>query len=520
MEKYNRKLGQYFLDKDEIYLLQDLAKERGGKCLSIEYFGSRKKLLFECLRKHRWEATPFSIKQGTWCPYCSNRVKSTLEEYKTIAANNNWECFSTEYKNNKTRLEFKCAFGHVWKAIPNNIKRGTTCPYCSRRKDILQTFINIATEHNGKCLSTNYINGKNKLRFQCSDGHTWEAYPSAMKSANNWCPLCRTHVFRSEIITRKIFEAAFNKEFPKSRPAWLIGERNSPLELDGYCRELNIAFEYQGQQHYTKVNYFNKDDKALLNQIRRDSIKSKLCEDNSVLLIKIKYFDISKSIKEIVKYVIDEIQKVYTIQVDISSIRIENIGSTRLELIKKIVTDRGGECLSNTYSGYMSKIQVRCKNNHIWDAIPRNILRGFWCPVCSHHIPLSLEVANKIARGHGGKCLSTEYKTVNNKLQWQCKEGHTWLAPLHGIKYYNHWCPHCSGRATNLDTYKKIAEQRGGKCLSTEYINCKTKLSFMCSLGHIWKANPGDIKGSNSWCPYCNNLQKKGRKYAKKIKKI
>ena len=38
------------------------------------------------------------------------------------------------------------------------------------------------------------------------------------------------------------------------------------------------------------------------------------------------------------------------------------------------------------------------------------------------------------------------------------------------------------------------AGTKNGKCLSTQYINSKTKLLWECAEGHQWEAAPGDIK--------------------------
>ena len=78
--------------------MQDFAKPKGGKCLSVEYINARTKLKWRCSKGHEWEATPESIKnQHSWCPYCANNVKLTIEEMQKLAALHNGECLSTEY---------------------------------------------------------------------------------------------------------------------------------------------------------------------------------------------------------------------------------------------------------------------------------------------------------------------------------------------------------------------------------------------------------------------------------------
>jgi hypothetical protein len=54
-----------------------------------------------------------------------------------------------------------------------------------------------------------------------------------------------------------------------------------------------------------------------------------------------------------------------------------------------------------------------------------------------------------------------------------------------------------------------IAKERGGKCLSTKYVNVHTKLLWKCSEGHQWRAIPNTVKNRGIWCRVCsrkNNL--------------
>jgi len=60
-----------------------------------------------------------------------------------------------------------------------------------------------------------------------------------------------------------------------------------------------------------------------------------------------------------------------------------------------------------------------------------------------------------------------------------------------------------------LRKFQEIATSKGGKCLSTEYINNYTKLTFECKNGHIWNASPTSISNNGSWCGQCNGGVKK-----------
>ena len=57
--------------KNTIEQMREIAKSRGGRCLSENYVSTHSKLLWQCSEGHTpWEATPAHVKNGTWCPEC------------------------------------------------------------------------------------------------------------------------------------------------------------------------------------------------------------------------------------------------------------------------------------------------------------------------------------------------------------------------------------------------------------------------------------------------------------------
>jgi hypothetical protein len=57
----------------------------------------------------------------------------TIDYFKNIAQERGGECLSTEYKNCKAKLEFKCSCGNVWRAEPRHIVAGRWCPVCGHQ---------------------------------------------------------------------------------------------------------------------------------------------------------------------------------------------------------------------------------------------------------------------------------------------------------------------------------------------------------------------------------------------------
>ncbi|WP_377520174.1 hypothetical protein [Priestia megaterium] len=107
--------------------------------------------------------------------------------------------------------------------------------------------------------------------------------------------------------------------------------------------------------------------------------------------------------------------------------------------------------------------------------------------------------------------MSEEYVNANTKLEWECKEGHRWKAKP-GAVTFGSWCQECTGKKTlTIELMREIAKSRGGKCLSSKYINSKTPLEWECKEGHRWKATPMSVKNKGSWCQNCSAKERAKR---------
>ena len=173
---------------------KELAIKRNGRCLSTEYINNKTKMEWQCSNKHHrpWWAIYSSIKRGSWCPYCSrNARKNTIDDCKKLAAKKNGKCLSTEYVNVSTKMKWQCEIGHVWYAIYDKVRSKTWCPECARnaRKNTIGDCKKLAAKKNGKCLSTEYINNKTKMKWQCKEGHVFESRYINIIS-DKWCPKC------------------------------------------------------------------------------------------------------------------------------------------------------------------------------------------------------------------------------------------------------------------------------------------------------------------------------------------
>jgi hypothetical protein len=62
--------------------MREMARHRGGKCLSERYITLKTKMVWQCEKGHIWEARPLNIRKGNWCPICA-RVSQRLWNRQT-----------------------------------------------------------------------------------------------------------------------------------------------------------------------------------------------------------------------------------------------------------------------------------------------------------------------------------------------------------------------------------------------------------------------------------------------------
>jgi len=423
--------------------MQDIAKLRGGKCLSKKYISNKTKLLWECEFGHQWLSECHSIKDSqTWCPKCAGKEKSTIDMMKKIAIKKNGKCLSNEYKNQKTNLLWECELGHKWSAMPYNVKNGSWCPKCAYNEHKLgiEKMHELAAKKNGKCLSSEYIDSSKKLLWECVDGHQWKATPRNI-GTGRWCPHCHSNI--TEEKCRYIIESITGFKFKKTRS--ILGGN---LELDGYSKDLNCAFEYNGEQHYEELkDFFNKTKKDFDAIKFRDKKKNKICKEKNIKLFTIPYYE-AKTNEQLIEFIYNKIFIFFGIK---PILKIEDVN------FNSFVGNKG-----------------------------------------------MLSSLKEIAKNRGGECLSKKYVDLKTKILWRCSEGHEWWASLIIIKYNKCWCPACGGKKKlTIEEMKKIAVSRKGECVSEKYINSKTKLLWECEFGHQWWENPHSIRNNKNWCPEC-----------------
>lgn len=87
----------------------------------------------------------------------------------------------------------------------------------------------------------------------------------------------------------------------ESSPPWLLTPQGRRLRLDRHHDEANVAFEFQGSQHFVKGTDFVTTDEKLSRQFGNDGEKIRLCSLHQVELIEVLPRDLEyKRIRDLV----------------------------------------------------------------------------------------------------------------------------------------------------------------------------------------------------------------------------
>jgi thiol-disulfide isomerase/thioredoxin len=279
------------ITKEEILKkCKDYAINKNGLCLSEEYKSITFKMLWRCQNLHEWKANWNNIRNGSWCPKCSkliqsNKLKADIKELQQFAIEKNGKLLSDKYINALSKILWQCENAHQWEANWNDIKNNKTwCPYCAGlNKPNISELQQFAINKNGKLISSEYINSRTNLLWECSEGHQWAANWHNIKDRNSWCPNCS--LFKTEKLCKQLLEENFGFKFMKQRFYY----NNQRLEFDGYNEENKIAFEYHGIQHYEFPNCWHKTEQEFIEAQKRDDLKEQFAAENNIRLIIIPY---------------------------------------------------------------------------------------------------------------------------------------------------------------------------------------------------------------------------------------
>ena len=348
------------------------------------------------------------------CARCSGKEQWNLDRVRKAIKN---KCIllnddgSEDTRPGKTLVRlsdlryFRCRYcSHVGKKkkIDGQVKYGdSVCEECNPRKQWkLGRFRKLVSQLDGRVVGLSnkpdslLIKARNKIAVLCPLGHACKKSPAHVTSQRTLCNECSSGLY--ERIVRAHFEAIFGVKFPKKRNIeWLKNVTTGKfLELDGFAKKLNLAFEHDGPQHYGKKIRSNQTPQQLKKIRELHKLKDRLCAKYGVTLIRIvsmnKIADPGLLRKEILKEcAAASVTVPYPKAVEIV---VDAPDSIRLwQEVREIVNGYGGKLISKQYVGSDKKVKVSCSDptHEAWWITPHKIKMGRWCREC---------YAQKIAR--------------------------------------------------------------------------------------------------------------------------
>lgn len=160
----------------------ELAQKRDLEWLGPIVFNTRTKTQWRCPEGHEWEAIYNSLRDGTGCPFCAGNIPKQSADYHILAEDTGFKWAGiTRPKNVSIKTKWECAEGHRWEASYSTIQQRHGCPHCCGQTPKNPTdYLSLAREYNYEWLGPLPINVRTKTRWRCEKGHIW------MSSYNNF----------------------------------------------------------------------------------------------------------------------------------------------------------------------------------------------------------------------------------------------------------------------------------------------------------------------------------------------
>ncbi|CAO3407823.1 zinc-ribbon domain-containing protein [Azospirillum largimobile] len=432
--------------------MRELARSRGGECLSEEIVNTRQPLLWRCHLGHEWQANPMNILQGCWCQICSGSLGERL------CRNVLERLFGAQFPKRRP----------IWLKVGRRARLELD-GYCEA--------LGIAFEYQGNqhYAQCHFFAGHDLSRVQENDAR------KRQRCADRGVGLIIVDEFdnlrQAGAVVDAVLKAveAAGVALPEGCP---LSDLTSLADLfmadidrlEELARERGGEFVGLAQSGRPSTRFTWKCSSGHQWNMTGDAVrKGSWCP--------------------------------------ICTGRRRSI-----EHYRDIARARGGDCLSETVAHNEGPLLWRCADGHTWTATGAAVaISQNWCPVCARdkRRRWRIEDARAHAEAHGGACLTESFNNQNDQLRFRCVEGHEWSRSVRHTLLRGAWCQECeraAGKRTpspfTLDVMKEMAAANGGECLAEGPGKSSLKVGWRCRDGHEWQTTPQCVR-SGHWCPEC-----------------
>lgn len=438
----------------------------------------------------------------------------TIQYYRNYAAGRGGECLSNKYIRQDVPLDFICAKKHKFSIAPDKIHgRQQWCRYCNGyRRHTTESLRALINSKGGRLLSA-FRGLSEPVRIKCRNNHIWSPRATNVIHAGAWCPECGKH--KLEHFAREIFQTLTGKKFPSGYYTWLT-YRGRQLQLDGYCKELEIAFEYQGAQHYRYIQYFSRSRSGYEQMRLRDRKKKVICKRRGITLITIP--NVQKDKLE--DYILKQLRKN---NIPINDRKIGKVDLSKWHSPDKlaywggVLEKRGDILLSKRHVYFKDKFRVRCgRCGKVYRATQQSLLANSGCPNCNPYKHNTIKDLRQIARDRKLKYLSRMVAPCDKEARWKCLRC--------GEEFYKRptiirqgWGCRCGQKCPKLTLRDLIMDAKsiGLTLLEKSYLGHKSRHRYKCPRHGVVLLFPGSVRKSHGCrkCRYIRQLMVGVNKY-------
>jgi hypothetical protein len=273
----------------------------------VEYKGVKEKIKIICNHDHIFEQTPNDHLNGHGCKKCSGwgAMKFNNNEFLdrlNKVYGNSLIYNDVIYKGHDEPVTLICPLhGDFIKKPKDLIIKKSGCPKCgyikstNKRKKTNDEFIEISNKIHNNIYDyslVDYKRANTKVKIVCKQHGVFEQSPKDHIHQNQGCSLCssskgekliRLYLTNNNIYfeEQKRFEDCIN---PSSQRV---------LPFDFYIPKFKTCIEFDGEQHFSPVEWFGGVEKFNYIVIR-DNVKNEYCKNNNIKLIRIKFNQITQ----------------------------------------------------------------------------------------------------------------------------------------------------------------------------------------------------------------------------------